>query len=47
MINDGRMTGVRSEPSSLVDIAPTLIGYLGLPAKGFDGASLTSSAGSD
>jgi hypothetical protein len=40
MVNDGRTTGVRSEPSSLVDIAPTLIGYLGLPAGGFDGASL-------
>ena len=25
------------EPSSLVDIAPTLIGYLGLPTEGFDG----------
>ena len=41
MINDGRGAGERREPSSLVDIAPTLIGYLGLPMEGFDGKSLT------
>ena len=41
MINDGRTVGVRQQPSCLVDIAPTLIGYLGLPVDGFDGASLT------
>jgi hypothetical protein len=40
MVNDGRTAGVRGQPSSLVDIAPTLIGYLGLPAQGFDGACL-------
>jgi len=41
MVNDGRVTGVRLEPSSLVDIAPTLVSFLGLPAQGFDGACLT------
>ena len=41
MVNDGRNVGVRRQPSSLVDIAPTLVGFLGLPAKGFDGACLT------
>jgi arylsulfatase A-like enzyme len=40
MVNDGRRTGVRSEASSLVDIAPTIVGFLGLPAGGFDGAPL-------
>jgi len=40
MVNDGRSSGVRSRPSSLVDIAPTLIAYLGLPSDGFDGAPL-------
>jgi arylsulfatase A-like enzyme len=40
MVNDGRTVGVRNEASSLVDIAPTLIGYLGLPTEGFDGKSL-------
>jgi arylsulfatase A-like enzyme len=33
--------GERREPSSLVDIAPTLVGYLGLPTEGFDGRCLT------
>jgi hypothetical protein len=42
MVNDGRTIGVRGQPSSLVDIAPTLVGFLGLAAKGFDGASLMS-----
>jgi len=41
MVNDGRNVGVRRQPSSLVDIAPTLVGFLGLPAEGFDGACLT------
>jgi len=41
MVNDGRTAGERREPSNLVDIAPTLIDFLGLPVKGFDGASLT------
>jgi arylsulfatase A-like enzyme len=40
MVNDGRTVGVHQQPSSLVDIAPTLIGYLGLPVEGFDGAPL-------
>ena len=39
MVNDGHTTGVRRQPSSLVDIAPTLVGFLGLPADGFDGKS--------
>jgi hypothetical protein len=42
MVNDGRTIGVRGQPSSLVDIAPTLVGFLGFAAKGFDGASLMS-----
>ena len=41
MVNDGRATGVRRQPSSLVDIAPTLVSYLGLPGEGFDGTCLT------
>jgi hypothetical protein len=41
MVNDGRTAGVRRQPSSLVDIAPTLVGFLSLPVKGFDGACLT------
>ena len=32
--------GERREPSSLVDIAPTLVGYLGLSTEGFDGTPL-------
>jgi hypothetical protein len=40
MLNDGRMTGVRAAASSLVDIAPTIVGYLGLPVEGFDGVGL-------
>jgi hypothetical protein len=40
MVNDGRTVGVRSEPSSLVDIAPSLVDFLGLPTEGFDGKSL-------
>ena len=41
MLNDGgRTTGVRREASSLVDIAPTIIDFLGLPGEGFDGTSL-------
>jgi arylsulfatase A-like enzyme len=38
MVNDGRAAGTLQRPTSLVDIAPTLIGYLGLPLSGFDGA---------
>jgi len=30
MVNDGRRTGVHRQPSSLVDIAPTLVSFLGL-----------------
>ena len=44
MVNDGRATGVRRQPSSLVDIAPTLVGFLGLPAKGFDGTCLRATS---
>jgi len=44
MVNDGRTVGVRTEPSSLVDIAPTLVGYLGLPTAGFDGKPLLPGA---
>ena len=40
MVNDGRTVGERREPSSLVDIAPTLAAYLGLPLEGFDGSPL-------
>lgn len=41
MVNDGgRTTGVRERPSNLVDIAPTMIRFLGLPTDGFDGAPL-------
>src|SRR4029079_14580631 len=40
MVNDGHTTGVRREPSNLVDIAPTLMRFLGLPTAGFDGAPL-------
>jgi hypothetical protein len=40
MVNDGRTTGGRPQPTSLVDIAPTIVAWLGLPADGFDGASL-------
>src|SRR5579883_623697 len=39
MINDGR-AGVRTEPSSLVDIAPTIARFVGLSMEGFDGAPL-------
>lgn len=40
MVNDGRTTGVRHQPSSLVDIAPTIMRFLGLPVVGFDGKPL-------
>ncbi|MFM8532086.1 MAG: alkaline phosphatase family protein [Acidimicrobiia bacterium] len=40
LVNDGRTTGVRQQPSSLVDIAPTIVRYLGLPVDGFDGQPL-------
>ena len=40
MVNDGGSTGMRRDPSNLVDIAPTIVGYLGLPADGFDGKPL-------
>ncbi len=40
MVNDGRSVGVRSEPSCLVDIAPTIVRFLGLPGHGFDGKPL-------
>lgn len=40
MVNDGRTVGVRREPTSLVDIAPTIVRFLGLPVEGFDGRPL-------
>jgi hypothetical protein len=40
MVNDGRIAGVRLQPSNLVDIAPTIARYLGLPPEGFDGSPL-------
>ena len=40
MVNDGRCVGVRLEPSCLVDIAPTIMRFLGLPLDGFDGKPL-------
>jgi len=44
MVNDGgRTTGMLMQPTSLVDIAPTLIDFLGLPGGGFDGRSLRTS----
>lgn len=42
MINDaGRSVGSASRPTSLVDIAPTIVDFLGLPTDGFDGSPLT------
>jgi hypothetical protein len=41
MLNDGGPSGVRRAPSNLVDIAPTIMEFLGLPAEGFDGTCLT------
>jgi len=40
MVNDGRASGMHAAPSNLVDIAPTIIDFLGLPGHGFDGKSL-------
>lgn len=40
MLNDGRAKGMRQEPTSLVDIAPTIVRFLGLPVEGFDGRPL-------
>jgi hypothetical protein len=41
MANDGgRTTGTAPHPTSLVDIAPTVVGFLGLPVEGFDGSPL-------
>lgn len=40
MVNDGRTVGVGPQPSCLVDIAPTIVCYLGLPMEGFDGKPL-------
>ena len=40
MINGAGRAGVRAAPSSLVDIAPTIMRFLGLPTTGFDGAPL-------
>lgn len=42
MVNDGgRSVGSASRPTSLVDIAPTIVGFLGLPTDGFDGSPLS------
>jgi len=40
MVNDGRTVGTLQRPTSLVDIAPTLIGHLSLPLTGFDGTPI-------
>ncbi len=41
MMNDGRGgTGVCSRATSLIDIAPTIARYVGLPMDGFDGSPL-------
>jgi len=32
--------GVHTRPTSLVDIAPTILAFLGLPTEGLDGAPL-------
>jgi hypothetical protein len=37
MVNDGRSSGALQQASSLVDIAPTISRFLGLPLEGFDG----------
>jgi hypothetical protein len=41
MLNDGGTTSERAQASSLVDIAPTILRYLGLPTDGCDGTCLT------
>ncbi|MFO1084421.1 MAG: alkaline phosphatase family protein [Reyranellaceae bacterium] len=41
MVNDaGRSVGTMARATGLVDIAPTIVGYLGLPTDGFDGSPL-------
>jgi hypothetical protein len=40
MVNDGRSSGTLKQASSLVDIAPTIARFLGLPLAGFDGSPL-------
>jgi hypothetical protein len=41
LANDGgRSVGAADRPTTLVDIAPTIERFLGLPAKGFDGSAL-------
>jgi hypothetical protein len=41
MANDGgRTSGPAGRATSLVDIAPTIAAYLGLPLEGFDGSPL-------
>jgi hypothetical protein len=45
MLNGGGIAnGQRVAPSSLVDIAPTILGFLGLPATGLDGMPLVDFA---
>jgi predicted AlkP superfamily pyrophosphatase or phosphodiesterase len=42
MVNDGgRSVGSASRPTSLVDIAPTIVDFLELPTDGFDGSPLS------
>jgi hypothetical protein len=40
IVNDGRAAGTLQDPTSLVDIAPTIIRFLDLPLDGFDGMPL-------
>jgi hypothetical protein len=41
LANDGgRSVGSARRKTSLVDIAPTIVGFLGLPVEGFDGSPL-------
>ena len=44
MVNDGRSSGTLKQATSLVDIAPTISSFLGLPFADFDGSPLTPPA---
>ena len=45
LLNGGGVTpGRHAAPSSLVDVAPTILSFLGLPCAGFDGAPLVDFA---
>jgi arylsulfatase A-like enzyme len=39
-VNDGRQSGMLKQPTSLVDIAPTIASFLGMSLDGFDGSPL-------